>query len=171
MAEDQKLPGSFDAARRDEVERIRELQRGGGRMWEDISLERSHFFVYRSDGEMLAWVGVEFDPPSALLRSLFTLPEHRKLGIGGRLVRHAEQVAAARGARVMYLFSTGAGAFFEAQGYSEVAVSVAVAACRHVPQVEWYLERASLLAAEVSYRRELTGTASSEGSAPPKRPA
>ena len=120
---------------------------------------------------MLAWVGVELDPPSALLRSLFTLPEHRKLGIGARLVRHAEQEAAARGARTMYLFSTGAGAFFEALGYAEVGVPEAVAACRHVPQVEWYLERPSLLAAEVSYRRELTGTISSGRGTPPKRPA
>jgi amino-acid N-acetyltransferase len=120
---------------------------------------------------MLAWVGIELEPPCALLRSLFTLPEHRKLGIAARLVRHAERVATARGARVMYLFSTGAGGFFQAQGYTEVGVGEAVAACRHVPQVEWYLERPSLLASEVSYRRELGGAASSEGSGPPKRPA
>ena len=146
----------FDVARPDEVERIRELQRLGGRMWEDISLERSHFFVHRLGSEPVAWVGIELEPPSALLRSLFTLPEHRRLGIGGRLVRHAERIAAARGARAMYLFSTGAGAFFAAHGYTEVPVGEAVAALPHVPQLEWYLERPWLLDAEVSFRRELS---------------
>jgi N-acetylglutamate synthase-like GNAT family acetyltransferase len=160
----------FDAARSDEVERIRALQRAGGRMWEDICLERSLFFVCRAGEELCAWVGLELEAPSALLRSLFTVPEQRKLGLGRRLVRHAEAVAAGRGARAMYLFSTGAGAFFMSQGYSEVPVHETVAALPHTPQVEWYLERPALLAREVSYRRELARP-SSGADAPPKRPA
>lgn len=145
----------LEVADRCQVEEIRDRQRRGERMWEDIDLDRSRFFVHRADSKLIAWVGIEFDAPNALLRSLFTDPAYRNQGIGRQLVRGAENEAARWGIRAVYLFSTGAGAFFASLGYSELPVAAAVAAVRNTPQVQWYLDHPSLLAAEVTYVRRL----------------
>jgi N-acetylglutamate synthase-like GNAT family acetyltransferase len=147
----------FRIAERSEVASIRERQRLGGRMWEDIHLDRSRFLVHHAGESLVAWVGLELDLPNALLRSLFTDPAHRRLGIGRRLVRRAEALAASWGVRTVYLFSTGAGGFFSTLGYSRIPVPAAVAATRNTPQAEWYIARPALLAEEVAFRRLLEG--------------
>src|SRR5262245_28157765 len=117
-------------------------------MWEDLDPHRARFWVCRDAGRRIAWVGLEIDGANALLRSLYTDPGQRRGGIGRRLVERAECEAAARGVGHVYLFSTGAGGFFQSLGYVEVAVAEAVAALRNTPQVQWYLARPELLAAE-----------------------
>jgi len=128
-----------------------ELRQIGRMMWEDLDPLNSRFWVCRDGVRRIAWVGLEMDGAKALLRSLYTAPQHRKLGIGRRLVQTAEDQAAALGANEVYLFSTGAGGFFQSLGYVEVPVSEAVAALRHTPQVLWYLARPDLLSAEVTF--------------------
>lgn len=145
----------IETAHRAEVAEIRDRLRGDGRMWEDVDLERSCFLVCREEGRRVGWVGLEIDGRGALLRSLFTDPGWRKLGIGRRLVEAAEREAAARGASVMVLFSTGAGGYFRGLGYEEIPVADALAAAPHTPQVPWYLARPHLLAGEVMYRKLL----------------
>ena len=139
-----------------EVLEIREqLRRAGRMMWEDVDPQRSLFWVCRDCGHRVAWVGLELDGSNALLRSLYTDATWRRLGIGRRLVTHAEREAAARGAASMWLFSTGAGGFFQSLGYAAVPVADAVAALRNTPQVTWYRLRPHLLAAEATYRKAL----------------
>ena len=76
-----------EVADRQLVSAIRDRQRVDGRIWEDIDLDRSHFWVCRSGAECIAWVGLELDASNALLRSLFTEPAYRKRGIGRHLVQ------------------------------------------------------------------------------------
>src|SRR5262245_21329387 len=124
-------------------------------MWEDLDPHRAQFWVCRDAGRRIAWVGLEIDWASALRRSLYTVRHQRGRGIGRRLVRTAECEASARGAADIYLFSTGAGRFFQSLGYVEVPVSEAVAALGNTPQVEWYRARPELLAAEVTFAKAL----------------
>jgi len=146
---------AIEIAERVEVAEIRDRLRRDGRMWEDVDLERSCFLVCREAARRVGWVGLEIDGRGALLRSLFTDPGWRKLGIGRRLVDAAEGEAAALGATVMVLFSTGAGSYFRRLGYEEIPVRDALAAAPHTPQVLWYLARPHLLAEEVTYRKLL----------------
>jgi amino-acid N-acetyltransferase len=151
MAADELLIERADAV---EAAAIRdELRRIGRMMWEDLDPQRSRFWVCRCAGNRIAWVGLERDGVNALLRSLYTHPGYRKRGIGRRLVETAEREAAAVGIARVYLFSTGAGQFFQSLGYLEVPVSSAVTALRQTPQVRWYLARPELLAAEVTFSK------------------
>jgi amino-acid N-acetyltransferase len=162
----------IEAADTAEVSEIRdELRQIGRMMWEDLEPQHSQFWVCRHNGKRIAWVGLEIDGASALLRSLYTDPEQRKLGIGRRLVERAEREAAARGVGQIYLFSTGAGGFFQSLGYVEVAVSDTVDALRNAPQVRWYLARPELLASEVTFAKVMApnkpaGAERRRGSAP-----
>jgi RimJ/RimL family protein N-acetyltransferase/N-acetylglutamate synthase-like GNAT family acetyltransferase len=148
-------PLRIEPADRDESAGIRDELRRGGRMWEDVDLDRSLFLVCRDGGRRIGWVGLEVDGEGALLRSLYTEPASRKHGIGRRLVEAAEREAVRRGARVMVLFSTEAGGYFRALGYEEIPVPEAVATVPRTPQVLWYLDRPHLLDVEVTYRKPL----------------
>jgi ribosomal-protein-alanine N-acetyltransferase len=149
------VPLPIDLADRAEVAEIRDQLRRDGRMWEDVDLERSRFLVCRDAGRRVAWVGLEIDGETGLLRSLFTDPAWRKRGIGRELVAAAEREAALRGVTVMVLFSTGAGGYFRSLGYGEIPVGDAMAAVHKTPQALWYRDRPQLLAAEVTYRKHL----------------
>jgi N-acetylglutamate synthase-like GNAT family acetyltransferase len=145
----------IEPADRAEAAEIRDQLRRDGRMWEDVDLDRSLFFVCRDAGRRVGWVGLEVDGAGALLRSLYTDPAWRKRGIGRGLVKRAEREAVRRGARVMVLFSTDAGDYFRRLGYEEIPVPEAVATVPHTPQVLWYLDRPHLLDVEVTYRKVL----------------
>ena len=148
-------PLPIEPADRNEVAEIRDQLRRDGRMWEDVDLERSRFLVCRDAGRRVAWVGLEIDGETGLLRSLFTDPAWRKRGIGRELVAAAEREAALRGVTVMVLFSTGAGGYFLSLGYEEIPVGDAMAAVHKTPQGLWYRDRPHLLAEEVTYRKHL----------------
>ena len=60
-------------------------------------------------------------PDSAKLRSIFVHPKYARLGLGSRLVRHAEAEAAAAGFRLVELWATLTGVPLYAKlGYQEV---------------------------------------------------
>jgi amino-acid N-acetyltransferase len=87
----------------------------------DLSDEHlEHFFFTGSDGSPTALVGLEMYGTDALLRSLVVSPDMRSKGMGSALVRHAEDYAAARRVRAIYLLTTTAEAFFERLGYRRV---------------------------------------------------
>lgn len=76
-----------------------------------------HFYFCGSPSQPVGMVGFELCGPDALLRSLVVMPEHRSLGIGARLVAHAEREAYAQGVTAIYLLTTTAEAFFLRRGY------------------------------------------------------
>jgi amino-acid N-acetyltransferase len=84
----------------------------------DITDEHlEHFFFTGSDGSLTGLVGLELYAADALLRSLVVGENMRGKGLGSSLVEHAEQYAASRGVRSLYLLTTTAEPFFRRLGY------------------------------------------------------
>ena len=79
-----------------------------------------HFFFTGTDGTPSALVGLEIYGRDALLRSLVVSAAARTQGLGSALVLHAEQYAAAREVRALYLLTTTAESFFEHRGYRRI---------------------------------------------------
>lgn len=84
-----------------------------------------HFFFAGSDGSPTALVGLEFHGTDALLRSLVVGESARSKGLGSALVEHAEQYAASKNVRSIYLLTTTAEAFFKRLGYERIERSQA----------------------------------------------
>jgi amino-acid N-acetyltransferase len=84
-----------------------------------------HFFFTGSDGAPSALVGLEIYAEAALLRSLVVTAAARTQGLGSALVLHAEQYAAARQVRALYLLTTTEEPYFEHRGYRRIARSEA----------------------------------------------
>jgi amino-acid N-acetyltransferase len=79
-----------------------------------------HFFFTGTAGEPSALVGLELYGENALLRSLVVRAAARTRGLGSALVRHAEEYAAAREVRSLYLLTSNAQAYFESRGYRRI---------------------------------------------------
>jgi N-acetylglutamate synthase-like GNAT family acetyltransferase len=122
---------------------------------EDICADDTFYLVATLDDRIVGTVGIENAAGSAvLLRSLAVLPELRSKGIGARLM--SEITSQARtSARTIYLFSTGAGDYYQARGYVEVPVDEVVSAVGRTPQVRKY-EDLGWLPTEVGWRLALS---------------
>ena len=87
----------------------------------DITEERlDHFFFVSSDGSPTGLVGLELYGTDALLRSLVVAENARGKGLGSKLIDHAEQYAASKGVRSIYLLTTTAEALFKRLGYERI---------------------------------------------------
>ncbi|WP_132661681.1 arsenic resistance N-acetyltransferase ArsN2 [Rhizobium azibense] len=95
---------------------------------------RTFFEAVSGDGETLAFSGIESCEGSCLLRSVVVLPEHRKSGIGRRVVELTLKAASDD----VFLATTSAAEFFGALGFREVrreAVPAAVLATRQLSSI------------------------------------
>ncbi len=125
---------------------------------DDILAPGTAWFVAEGDGAITGTVGIEgFGCAAVLLRSLSVLPLHRNTGIGAELTRFAEDASRAAGAKYLYLFSTGAGAYYRRTGYVEAPVVELTDALPDVPQVRQY-ERLGWLPTEIAWRKPLTSS-------------
>ena len=79
-----------------------------------------HFFFIGSDDAPTRLVGLELCGADALLRSLVVGENARSKGFGSALIEHAEQYAASKNIRSMYLLTTTAEAFFKRLGYGRI---------------------------------------------------
>jgi amino-acid N-acetyltransferase len=104
-----------------------------------------HFFFVGSDGSPSGVVGLELYDTAALLRSLVVGENARGDGLGSILVGYAEQYAATKGARSVYLLTTTAEAFFKRLGYEPVDRSQAP------PSIKGTREFASLCPASSAF--------------------
>lgn len=77
------------------------------------------FFGCREARRLIAVVGVETGPETALLRSLAVAPDARGRGLAQRLVAFVEHLNAARGVPALYLLTTTAADFFRQLGYAD----------------------------------------------------
>lgn len=92
----------------------------------DITDEHlKHFFFVGSDGSPSGLVGLEIYRCEALLRSLAVGENARGQGLGSALTLHAEQHAASKGVRSIYLLTTTAEMFFQRLGYKRIERSQA----------------------------------------------
>jgi N-acetylglutamate synthase-like GNAT family acetyltransferase len=113
-----------------------------------------YWLAERADGALTGVIGLEFGDSMALLRSAVVLPAWRGRGVGAALTDRALAEAAAAGCRQVYLFSTGAGPYWQRFGFQEVPVPELVAALPDAPQVHRY-QALGWLPTEVAWRRSL----------------
>lgn len=112
----------------------------------DITDEHlEHFFFVGSDGSPTGLVGLEIYGTDALLRSLVGDETARGKGLGSALVDHAEQYAASKSVRSIYLLTTTAEAFFKRLGYERIDRS------RAPPSIKETHEFASLCPASSAF--------------------
>ena len=112
----------------------------------DITDEHlEHFFFIGSDRSPTGLVGLEIYGTDALLRSLVVSDNARRKGLGSELVQHAEQYAASKSVRSIYLLTTTAEAFFKRLGYERIDRSQAP------PSIERTREFASLCPASSAF--------------------
>jgi N-acetylglutamate synthase-like GNAT family acetyltransferase len=101
---------------------------------------------------LIGAVGLELGQGVSLLRSAGVAPASRGKGLGVALTQAALEAAAAHGPRV-YLFSTGAGAYWQRFGFVEVPVDELVRALPDAPQVRYYAAN-GWLPSEIAWRLE-----------------
>jgi predicted N-acetyltransferase YhbS len=99
-------------------------------------------------------VGLEHGEQASLLRSAAVLPESQGMGVARALSLAAIESARDQGDLALYLFSTGAGPYWQRFGFVEVPVDDLVRALPTVPQVRSGIER-GWLAEEVAWTLKL----------------
>jgi amino-acid N-acetyltransferase len=104
-----------------DLDAIRRLLAASGLPTEDLTPSHlAHFFVAHEGSTLVGVVGAELYDGVALLRSLAVASARRGDGVGARLVARLEQYAHQEGARVLYLLTTTAAAYFARHGYRQV---------------------------------------------------
>ena len=78
------------------------------------------FLVARDGDAVVGCGGAEAYQFAALIRSIAVKPEHRKHGIGRRLVRQLLDRLASRGLREFYLLTTTAEGYFKKRGFKTI---------------------------------------------------
>lgn len=135
---------------------VRAMLTSASLMTDGIEWPAACYLLAYFGNEPVGVVGIEPKIDAALIRSLHVVDTMRRRGIGSALVAAARKAAHTRGARHLYLFSTGAGAFFTALGFQMAPVSELMRALPGVPQVEFYRARPDQLAREIAYHIDIS---------------
>jgi N-acetylglutamate synthase-like GNAT family acetyltransferase len=114
----------------------------------------SYWVAESEQGELIGAIGAEPGSDCVLLRSAVVARAWRNKGVGAALVRHLLAWATGAGHRTVYLFSTGAGPYWQRLGFHEVPVSEVVAKLPDAPQVRRYASTGAL-PTEIAWRCEL----------------
>lgn len=118
------------------------------------TLEGSTYTLAEQDGAVVGCVGLEHGEGASLLRSVCVLPAQRGRGLGRALALSALTQASLRGDGAVYLFSSHAGAYWQALDFSPVPVTELETALPGVPQVLSGQCR-GWISAELAWRRRL----------------
>jgi N-acetylglutamate synthase-like GNAT family acetyltransferase len=110
----------------------------------------SYWVAVNDSGSVIGCVGLEHGEHASLLRSAAVLPESQGMGVARALSLAAIESARDQGDLALYLFSTGAGPYWQRLGFVEVPVDDLVRALPTVPQVRSGIER-GWLAEEVAW--------------------
>jgi len=80
-----------------------------------------HFFGTGAKENLDGVVGLELFNTIGLLRSLAVISSRRRVGLGSRLVTHAEDYARNHGIKSLFLLTETAEAFFAHRGYRHIS--------------------------------------------------
>jgi amino-acid N-acetyltransferase len=94
----------------------------------------AYFFGCGSDSKLEGVVGLELYGQVALLRSLAVAAKRRGLGLGSKLVEHAERYARDHGVKSLYLLTMTAENFFLRRGYVRISREQAPPAIMGTPE-------------------------------------
>jgi N-acetylglutamate synthase-like GNAT family acetyltransferase len=127
---------------------------GQGLSPQDVLAPGARYWLARDAAGPAVTVGLERQGHCVLLRSVAVRPDLRGHGAARRLVERVLTQAAAQGGRSAYVFSTGAGPWWERLGFHSVPVAEAAGSLSDAPQVRRY-RQAGTLAEEAAWRRDL----------------
>jgi N-acetylglutamate synthase-like GNAT family acetyltransferase len=105
------------------------------------TLTGSTYWIAELDSIGVGCIGLEHGDGASLLRSAAIHPDHQGCGYGEKLANVAIDAARELGNETLFLFSTGAGAFWQRFGFEEVSVWTLAEALPNVPQVRSGIER------------------------------
>ncbi|WBO68963.1 GNAT family N-acetyltransferase [Streptomyces camelliae] len=147
-------PLSLPEARPQDRQELAAFLAGQGLSPQDVLAPGTRYWLTRDAAGPAVTVGLERQGHCVLLRSVAVRPDLRGLGAARRLVERVLTEAAAWGGRSVYVFSTGAGPWWERLGFHSVPVAEAAEALSDAPQVRQY-RQAGTLAEEAAWRRDL----------------
>jgi GNAT superfamily N-acetyltransferase len=156
MAFRKKQPGKLVIEQTHDVAAVRAMLESAGMNSGGVEWPPACYIAAYVGAEPVGIVGVEPMIDAALIRSLYVAESMRGRGIGAELLGAARKAAHTRGARALFLFSTGAGDYFKKFGFIEVPVAQLIAALEGVPQVEFYKARPDELAREVAWYLDIS---------------
>ncbi len=107
-------------ARPDDLPAILDLLAAAGLPREGVSEWLPRFVVAERAGAVVAAAGLEVYGRAGLLRSVVVAPEARRSGLGAALTDRIAADAAAAGARMLYLLTTTAPAYFPRLGFRRI---------------------------------------------------
>src|SRR5713226_199127 len=110
-----------------DLARVKAMLAGAGMMTDGVDWPAACYLMAFIGDEPVGVIGIEPKVDVALIRSLYVSPSARKRAIGAELLAAARKAAHTRGARHLYLFSTGAGEYFRRFGFEQVPVDGVVA--------------------------------------------
>lgn len=142
-----------------DLETIRDLILSAG-----LSKERAHitatlsgstYWIAELDGQPGGCIGLEHGGQgTSLIRSAVVIPAARNQGLGRALVQSALAHASLRGDHTVYLFSTGAGDYWQRFGFTPTSAAQLAAALPHSPQVQSGIAR-GWIHDELAWKKEL----------------
>jgi N-acetylglutamate synthase-like GNAT family acetyltransferase len=146
---------SIREANHTDIPQIHTILRQAQLSTDDILADGTRYWLAEdADGQPIGVVGLELGHSAVLLRSAAVSPSCRGQGWGASLVQQALDAAAHAGYHHIYLFSTGAGAYWQRFNFHEVPVSELVTALPKAQQVKQY-EVMGWLPTEIAWRRDL----------------
>lgn len=145
---------SLREATPDDLEPIRDLLHAIDLSSDGVQTPGSRYWIAELNGRVIGTIGLEYGSDAVLLRSAGVAPEARGNGVGAALLRQALAAARADGYRRVFLFSTGAGPYWQRHGFVEVPVAAVVAALPDAFQVRYYAEH-GWLPTEVAWEKQL----------------
>lgn len=151
-----KQPGKLVVEQTRDLAIVREMLTAGGLTPYGIEWPSACYIAAYLGDEAVGIIGIEPMIDAALIRSLYVAESMRGRGIGAELLGAARKAAHTRGARALYLFSTGAGDYFKKFGFVEVPVAQLVSALDGVPQVAFYKAHPEELAREVAWYLDIS---------------
>lgn len=86
----------------------------------DLPKKLDNFIVAIQDGLVAGVAGVEVYGAYGLLRSLAVSPQHRSLGIAGKLLQHMDALCKLKGLSALYLLTETAPGYFEKKNYQKI---------------------------------------------------
>lgn len=99
------------------------------------TLDGCTYWIADLNGAPAGCIGLEHGEGVSLLRSASVLPASRRQGLGRALAMSALTYATLRGDRLLYLFSSDAGPFWQPFGFVPVSSAEVSAALPTAPQV------------------------------------
>lgn len=124
----QAAPHDFDT--------IKTLLEGCGLYTSSVTPEGSTYWLATLDGVPAGCIGLEVGEGASLIRSMAVLPRFRGRGLGRALALSALTQATLRGDREVYLFSSGAGDYWQRFGFVPSSPAEVTAALPDAPQVQ-----------------------------------